>query len=207
IYLRWLQRLSSLFFGTMTGRWLTLYLILPFGGAFAALVFVQEIVHLVGIHLHLEPASTGITVGVLGLFLLLLIHVPSFRRQVGKGVKASWRGLRTVVVDAPADFFRLPAVRRVLESRPVVLFRRYVLKAALAAAVAVAACLFFGAGGVLTGGIAAATFLAALAVFNSRFGRRMEEETTDWMARNWYWVRGDVLPGLLRLIMDLFQLI
>jgi len=101
----------------------------------------------------------------------------------------------------------LPAVRRVLESQPVVLFRRYVLKAALAAAVAVAACLFFGAGGVLTGGIAAVTFLGALAVFNSRFGRRMEEETTDWMARNWYWVRVDVLPGLLRLIMDFFKFI
>src|SRR5205807_1971072 len=34
IYLRLLQRLSALAFGTAVGRFLTLYLILPFGGAF-----------------------------------------------------------------------------------------------------------------------------------------------------------------------------
>src|SRR5439155_26773604 len=34
-YLRWLESCSSLFFGTAVGRFLTLNLIVPFGGAFA----------------------------------------------------------------------------------------------------------------------------------------------------------------------------
>lgn len=44
-YLRWLQRISSLAFGTAIGRALMLYLLLPFGGAFLALEGVQHIVN------------------------------------------------------------------------------------------------------------------------------------------------------------------
>ncbi|MBI1918093.1 MAG: hypothetical protein HYS12_25660 [Planctomycetes bacterium] len=223
IYLRWLQRLSSLFFGTQIGRWITLFLILPFGGAFAALVFAEEIFHLTqkviapeaakatteeheGLALP-PPEVTVPVVGLLGVFLLLLIHSPPFRTATWRGTKRAWRGLRAVLIDAPAAFFNLPAVRRFLSSRPVVLFRRYLLRPLASAALAAVVCRFFRAGGVLTGGISGTTFLIALGMFNSRFGRRMEEETTDWMARNWYWLRVDVLPGLLRLIMDFFKLI
>ncbi|MBV9125482.1 MAG: hypothetical protein JO112_19210, partial [Planctomycetes bacterium] len=45
IYLRWLQRLSAVFFGTRVGRWLVLYLILPFGGAYLALEGMQHLIH------------------------------------------------------------------------------------------------------------------------------------------------------------------
>jgi hypothetical protein len=44
-YLRWLQRISSLAFGTVIGRALVLYLLLPFGGAFLALEGVQHILN------------------------------------------------------------------------------------------------------------------------------------------------------------------
>lgn len=47
-YLRGLQRLSSLFFGTHTGRLVFLYLILPFVAAFMTVVFTQEVIHLGG---------------------------------------------------------------------------------------------------------------------------------------------------------------
>lgn len=46
IYLRWLQRGSSLAFGTRVGRWLTRYLFLPYGAAFGALVCAKEIYHI-----------------------------------------------------------------------------------------------------------------------------------------------------------------
>jgi hypothetical protein len=50
IYLRWLQRLSALAFGTRSGRWLTRNFFLPFGGAFLAiegpLQVGHELVHL-----------------------------------------------------------------------------------------------------------------------------------------------------------------
>lgn len=43
-YLRWLQVVSSLFFGTRIGRFATLYLIIPFGGA---VVIVEGAIHVI----------------------------------------------------------------------------------------------------------------------------------------------------------------
>jgi hypothetical protein len=45
IYLRWLQRLSSTAFGTRVGRALTLFVVLPFGGAFMILEGYKAILH------------------------------------------------------------------------------------------------------------------------------------------------------------------
>ena len=45
-YLRWIQRFVSVFFGTPWGRAVTLYLALPFGGAFLALMFAEEMRHI-----------------------------------------------------------------------------------------------------------------------------------------------------------------
>jgi hypothetical protein len=44
-YLRWLQRFSSVAFGTAPGRFLVLFVLLPFGGAFLALEGVQHILN------------------------------------------------------------------------------------------------------------------------------------------------------------------
>ncbi|MCA9035380.1 MAG: hypothetical protein KDA91_09625, partial [Planctomycetaceae bacterium] len=45
-YLRWLQITSSMFFGTPMGRFATLFLIIPFGGAKIIVVGVEHIIHL-----------------------------------------------------------------------------------------------------------------------------------------------------------------
>ena len=67
IYLRGLQRLSSLAFGTPVGRFLTLFLLLPFGGAYLTLEALQHIVHPIA-HLidppHALPADVAAMVGV-----------------------------------------------------------------------------------------------------------------------------------------------
>ena len=47
-YLRWLQRGSSVFFGTRVGRLLFLYLVLPFAASFMSVVFAQEMGHIGG---------------------------------------------------------------------------------------------------------------------------------------------------------------
>ena len=46
-YLRWLQRVSSLAYGTSYGRLLTKFLFLPFGLSFLTLMAVEEVAHLV----------------------------------------------------------------------------------------------------------------------------------------------------------------
>ncbi|MFO0974964.1 MAG: hypothetical protein U0996_01130 [Planctomycetaceae bacterium] len=45
-YLRWLQITSSLFFGTRAGRFTTLFLIIPFGGAVVIVEGVRHVVHM-----------------------------------------------------------------------------------------------------------------------------------------------------------------
>src|SRR5262249_8930476 len=43
-YVRWLQRVSSLAFGTAIGRFLTQYVVIPFGGAYVALEGLEHLV-------------------------------------------------------------------------------------------------------------------------------------------------------------------
>jgi hypothetical protein len=45
IYLRWIQRFSSLAFGTRLGRFVTRFIAMPFGGAFLGLEFLQHVIH------------------------------------------------------------------------------------------------------------------------------------------------------------------
>jgi hypothetical protein len=44
-YLRWVQMFSALFFGTRTGRFATLFLIIPFGGALVVIESIRHIWH------------------------------------------------------------------------------------------------------------------------------------------------------------------
>ncbi len=69
VYLRGLQRLSSLFFGTRPGRFLTLYLILPLLGAFLLLEGLQYVFDETGLwHLFVPnrftPVEVASTVGL-----------------------------------------------------------------------------------------------------------------------------------------------
>ena len=225
VYLRWLQRLSALAFGTRPGRWLTLFLFLPFGGAFATIIMVQEIQHLLGLSHHHKPAalaiasgvagtfhprhatdwiSLGISTGVLGIFYILLLHLASFRWAVGLGLSLAWHGVRAILFEFPRAVLQSPVVRQVLDSLTFLLFLRFVLKP-LPLGVLTAA-LFWKCGvdpghAALSGVI---TLLAVSAVINSRPGRHLEELAIDWTTHRWEYLRG-LIPGLFRLVVDFFK--
>src|SRR5262249_49388350 len=98
-YLRWLQRFSALGFGTVVGRLVTRFLVLPFLGAFVALmgpdVLMDELfkVDLGLAPLHVEKHGESVAVHyrtlglvntiVLALFLVLVLNSSSFRRVLG----------------------------------------------------------------------------------------------------------------------------
>ena len=42
-YLRWMQRISSLGFGTRIGRFLTRFAVVPFGGSYVTLAFAHHV--------------------------------------------------------------------------------------------------------------------------------------------------------------------
>ena len=60
-YLRWIQRCISIFFGTSLGRLFTLYIAVPFGGAFMGIMFMEELRHIGGklAHLVSKPVVTA----------------------------------------------------------------------------------------------------------------------------------------------------
>ncbi|MGE3809121.1 MAG: hypothetical protein AB7K24_31035, partial [Gemmataceae bacterium] len=226
IYLREQQRASSLLFGTPPGRWLTLYLLLPFGCAFVTLEGLQHLAEpVVALFAATEEAvgeETPSQVGehgghrlprflnpysftLLGLFLFAVMHVPAFRARVLDGLRASWRGLRWLVLKLPHMLHELPALRLVLDHPLTRGLGRWVLKPALIAA---PLSIFLPLVGVdrdqTLAGFLVLTVIFALVV-NSRLGRDLEESLTDRAVTSWRFVRTNIFLGLFWLIMDLFR--
>ena len=79
IYLRALQRVSALAFATPGGRFVTLFVVLPFGGTFVALEGLKHLIELVS-KVDVEFAAPP-TLLFLGLVALGLINFPVFRRH------------------------------------------------------------------------------------------------------------------------------
>jgi hypothetical protein len=224
-YLRWLQRLSSLAFGTSVGRFLVLYLLLPFGGAFVTLEGIQHIValgaKLLGLHSvqHVEssadaaPAPHGRahihlwTVPatlVLGLVFFGLIHSALFRRLVVQVLRVLGRVLQIFCVDLPTWIVRLPIVQLILSSKYIVWFGAYVARPAALGLIAGALSLLalshreaFVVG--------AATFIAGCFFFNTRFAHDLEEAVLDGLAGLWLRFSIEVIPALFHFIMALFK--
>lgn len=194
VYLRWLQRFSSLAFGTKIGRGLTKYVALPFGGAFVALEGLQHMLHpplakLAHVHVHLttRPAILG-----LGLFLLLLLHVAGFRNSVAAVLRSAGR----TVAGLPRAFLRLAPVRFVRESLPWRLFVRFVAAPAVFAAPFLLLRRY---------GIAGAAFVAAGLFLNSAPGRAVVERAGDALVRSWHQIGREFVPGVVRWFLDVFH--
>lgn len=117
IYLRWLQRGSSVAFGTHPGRLFVRHVAIPFGGAYATVVFAQEMLHLVRLPHHLESGGLAGVVGALGVFYLLLMNWPVFRHRVSQCARVVGRLARVALFEVPAAALRLAPVRWVFESR------------------------------------------------------------------------------------------
>ena len=200
IYLRFLQKLSSLVFGTWFGRILTLYLFLPLLGSFAV---VEGLQHMVGPLIKkiwgFEPAiSTPYTLYGFAGFLFLLLHVRPIRRVVFWAFGQLWRLLKFVLWTIPISIWTHPWMRRALASVPY----RWLIRPALPAALSwlFTSPLLEWARWVVAGGV----FLVTAIVMNSKLGRRVEEQITDWIVFSGKQFTTRILPGLVRWTLDVF---
>jgi hypothetical protein len=199
VYLRFLQKLSSILFGTKVGRFATRFALLPLLGAFAV---VEGLQHMIGPIAHKitghEPhIATPVTLYGTAAFLFLVIHIAVFRGAVLFVLRWFWRGVRLVLFDAPLALWRLPLVRRIVDSR----FNRWIVRPAIPAAIV---ALWIVDHGRLRWPIAAAVFVASALLFNSRLGRTVEERTADWVIQSSQQFTTRFLPGLVRYVLDLF---
>ena len=213
VYLRTLQRASFLAFGTKAGRWLTRYVVLPFGGAFGLLFTVQEVVEigqktaetLGGHHGHHVAITNAWSVAVVGLILLALIYSREARRYAWHLVAQLGLGLKRILIDAPAWVVSRPLVQRVLKSRAFDLARRGILQPIALGAAAAGIVYWIDGDRWVAVGIGLVTFVVTALFLGTPFGREAEERAADATLRGLRRVRTDLLPGLFRLITDLFH--
>jgi hypothetical protein len=213
IYLRWLQRFSSLLFGTGAGRLVTRFLILPFGIAYVGIEGTLHLVHMVqkwsGRHegqlLHLNYEQTLAVVGLVGALLFGLFHAPAFRLLVLRGLDEAAKLLGRVFIHWPAAVLRLPWVRRILDSKIFIGLREFVFKPLAVSAVLSLVFPLYGVpahAALISAGV---LFVVSSVVLNSRWGRTMQEGVTDAMMRTWLRFRLDIFPALFAFTMALFK--
>ncbi len=138
-YLRWLLRFSHLMFGTAAGRFLTLYFVIPFGGAAVAAMGLDHFIELIfRVDPHLAPkpeewpeivhaVRSGFfpidlaSMAMLATLIGLLFNVPRFRDAVWRAMKWAGRGLKSVAWPWLEKLFRSAAVRLIanLLLRPI----------------------------------------------------------------------------------------
>jgi hypothetical protein len=208
IYLRWLQRLSSVAFGTLEGRFLTLYLILPFGGAFVALEGVQHIVHPILRSMgHEGPTHlvNAVSLPLLGVFLLAVFHLVWFRRRVAGALRLLWRIVRGVFYDLPAAVMNQPLARALFQSRVYLLTYQYGVKPFVGAALGALALYLLGVKPSISLTAGLVLFFSLEVLLHSRTGLRLEEIWGDVVLRAWQLFSNDLIPGVFRLILAFFR--
>ncbi len=235
IYLRGLQRLSCMAFGTSPGRLLTRFVALPFGGAFFILEGLQHLVDPVAKLFAKPPAAVEVhaLAGVddadpfgewtpepspeapihllnvysfLGLSLFLLALLHVPAFRAGV---ARWlsSGVRAF------GWFCVDVPNAVLQQPLVRLvlesrpftLLKQFLLKPLLWSIPVASLFLLLAGKRLGSLSTLAWFLAMTLLLNSRFGRDLEETATDWLVRAWKQIHSDFLPGIFWWVTGIFK--
>jgi len=225
IYLRWLERLTAPAFGTASGRWLVLFVLLPFGGAAALLEGAKVLLDLGNKYPLLKqwselkfdpvsgletlraaqfPQTAVLSLLLLGCFLLALLHLPWFREFCKQGLLLTYRTLRGVLVDVPLYLIHLPLVQKALKGWPFLLFWSYVCKPALASAL-LWQLMPDDLRGLFTWPAKCLAFLVLSYVLNTRFGKAVTETLLQALVNVYKLLRAGLLPGLLRLLVWAFK--
>ncbi|MEN6458660.1 MAG: hypothetical protein ABFC63_06990 [Thermoguttaceae bacterium] len=220
IYMRAMQRLSSVGFGTAIGRFLTRFLAVPFGGAFVSVVGVVEIWGLFTGPKKAEAAAPGAGHGLeltenqayiillLGLFLLGVVNSARFRTVVAGVFRTAYSLFYGLVIE-PIRWLRgSPLLRRFLASRFFVVPFRFVVKPALWTA-----ALWWLLWALPPRDrdwralpvVGASIFLAFNVLLNSRWGRNAEEVLADGIVQGWHRFGFRLVVGVFWFFVDVFR--
>jgi len=231
-YLRWLQRITAVGFGTRVGRALIKYVALPFGGAYVCLEFAQHVVHLIArltgaagtaaaaesggglVPTAEELAATtseaaAVTlvnwwsVLLVGVMLFGLLHSTRFRGICWELTKGIGRGLRNVFFRWPRQLLQHPTVRKIRESRGYRLAVRFGIKPAIYAVLTEAMVFVLHLNLKVSLQNFALTFLFWNLLLNSRVGRSVEEAVSDGLMRLYHNFRIHIVAEFFQAIMYL----
>jgi len=189
IYLRFLQKVSSVLSGTGLGRLLSLYVLLPVVGAFFVVEGAHHMAAPVAKMLHRAPPeiSTRPVLATMGVIVFLALHAAWFRRWLVAAARAVGRVLRAILVEPVAALWRVRGARLV--------FRWVLVPAVPALVVAWLAAPW------LRWPVAGATLVLTALLINSAVA---EEVVSDWLLRSGRQVAQRILPGLVKYALELF---
>ncbi|MGE3808465.1 MAG: hypothetical protein AB7K24_27695 [Gemmataceae bacterium] len=198
-YMRGIESLSSLFFGTALGRFFTLNIILPFGGAYA---LVEGVKLLYSEYFGGSAELPDWTFGAIGLFFLMLMHSGTLRGILAGGVRTLGHSIYFLGVEGPVRLWNRREVQHLFHSWPSVFFRWYVLKPlAVVALLHLAFPEHFGDWGMLI-----MSFLMAVIVLNhTRLGSSLNEAFVELFIIVYSRLRFDVLQGVVRITYRFFK--
>jgi hypothetical protein len=206
-YLRWMQRASSLGFGTRLGRLLTRFAVVPFGGAYVTLAFVQHVWELVkGEELGAMwtwPLATGTL--VLGLFLLCLFNSAAFRKLLGGFFTTLYWVFRGLVIEPIRWALQSPLLQRIFHSRIMKLGFRFLIKPLFWTAVACWLLRVDRTNWRTSLGAGVPLFLTINLLLNSRVGRTIEEVIAEAIVQGWRRFGLRLIVGLFWFFVDLFR--
>jgi hypothetical protein len=205
-YLRFLQKLSSLPFGTQLGRYVTLYAGIPVGGAYIVLKATELMIEPVcGWLGWAAPAIlTWQSLAGTAVAIFALIHSGAFRTFALQLVEVVGLIVATLLWRLPRAVLTQPAVQRFL-ARPTM--RAIVRHGAVPAVPAAVLYLLspWKDSAWLRIGSSAASFVGLSVLMGTRVGTWLEDFAVDQVAPTWQVVSRQWLPGLLRSIMKLFE--
>jgi hypothetical protein len=220
VYQRWPQMLSSLAFGTRTGRFLTRFVAVPYGGAYLTLECIRHLGRFLAVRdgptrssatptsaVPADPVSIDwlfvAAVLCLGTWMLLLVHRPAFRQWNVTLLRVCGHYARQWLLEFPLAVLRSKVVQYILDSHVFRVLDNYVFRPVI-----VTACLTLLARAV---GVRLSertwldvTLVAAL-LLNSALGRFVVEVTTQYLVRLWRDLRIHVIGSLAQWIMDVFR--
>ncbi len=216
VYLRAIQRVSAISFGTKVGRFLTRYVAIPFGGAFFGLEFLQHIVHgaqgIIRIiaktphdqqtHIHLMTLPSVLIVG----FLAIFIAYSRIGRSIAMAIVSRLRSVfATLFVEVPLAIWSSPPVRFALNNRISRAFSRWMMVPFAVSAFVLLALINWDFSFDDALEFCGVLFVLATAVWASPYGQRQADhfgEVTADSWRNFWW---NLLPGTFTWIVWAFR--
>lgn len=207
VYLRALQKVSSVAFGTWLGRIVVLWIVLPLGGAF---VVVEGVAHmwavlarLVGAQApHKPPWEVVVATAV---YLLGVLHSAPLRSVSRAGLTLLGSALSLVLLRLPRWLLTRPLVRRLFGHVIVRRSFRWLIVPSAVTWLVVAVTPIATLSAAPLAVASAAIFVATTLFVNSRAATFLEDIVLDWLAPTWRVVSARLLPGLFNLLVGLFR--
>lgn len=153
----------------------------------------------------LQPATRLSLILAIGLVLMALVHLPTFREVLWTVTRSVWRAVQLMIWQLPKRIMQFPLIQWLWRSPFVISLRRYLINPALIASVP---------GYVIPTALDRTPWspwlmlgvtCALSAAFNSRLGRDTEELVAEWIGNTWHNLHARVVMAAFDWIVDFFK--